>query len=114
MTFNIDTVQGNSFTQYLQRQSQTFLPILNQLWCRKIGLTNKKEEVYGAVHVIWHQLVAELSDLELGENSRQLYQGVDIIMMSENFRRYNHLAIYAHAINRLKQDHKELSLDQKL
>ena len=64
----------------------------------KLFWTNKKEEVRGAVHVVWHRLAEELSDLELGENNRQLYQGVDVMVMSENFRRYNHPIIYAHAI----------------
>ena len=77
----------------------------------------KKPNVQGeAVHVKWHQLTNELTDhsyLQLEYNEKKLYEGVDVMIFPENCRRYNHPAIYAHAINILKEQHPELSLRQK-
>lgn len=86
----------------------------------KFGLPSfwkeEKSNLEEAVHVKWHQLTKELTDnsgLQYEYNETKLYEGVDVMIFPENCRRYNHPAIYAHAINILKQQHPELSMRQK-
>ena len=100
----------------IYQKEETHFEFLDKFELPSFWKEEQSNVLQKAVHVKWHQLTNELTDrcgLQFEFNKKKLYEGVDVMIFPENCRRYNHPAIYAHAINILKQQHPELSLRQK-
>lgn len=114
---------NTSLTQYrivpnldIYKEGHTHFKFRNDFQLPTFWQLKKETVERDAVHVKWHRLINEVTikcGLQYNFEGKKLYEGVDVMLIPENCRRYNHPATYAHAINILKEKHPELSLTQK-